>query len=336
MMSNDLTVRNLPDPSTKLTPHPIHGVRPVRRIQHARGKLDTTLTPAHSNLPNNLTIKISDNQRILHHCKSNTTGARHRSETLHDRGAHNKTSKHFLHPIRNVLSTGRTNIGSPAKSFNIVHGQRDLTGNERYFTHRLRVNVEPRRMRERIRRPPSGSSLNGSAGMLNNRIMSEVVHKSVPDGTLRSVLPSERVNVQLNAASPHSDHHGANRRPARRHYQSRKLVLVNMETILIGQGKNAVIDFRHTHHGSQPLTSGTTIVRKLGKIGGHNAIGQKNVLPVHYLHCAVQPNAPRPIRDVNGEMRVVKHSVSPPVPCVCVARIAGGVSVLPASPTGSR
>ena len=30
-------------------------------------------------------------------------------------------------------------------------------------------------------------------------------------------------------------------------------------------------------------------------------------IPVHYLRCAIQPNTPRPIRNVDGEMRVIKH-----------------------------
>ena len=160
--------------------------------------------------------------------------------------------------------------------------------------------------------------------MLNNRIISEIIYKVVPDGTLRHVLPSERVNVQLGAASTHSDHHGANRRPAGRNCQNRKLVLVNMETVLIGQGKNAVMNLRHAHHGSQRLVNGTAVGRKLPKIDRYEAIGQKNVLPVHYLRCTVQPNTPRPIRDVDGEMRVVEHGAPFSSPSVCAVQNCGG------------
>nr|DAM57408.1 MAG TPA: hypothetical protein [Caudoviricetes sp.] len=294
-------------------------------MQTAGGKLDTPPARAHSNLPNNLTIEIGDNQKITHHRKSDTTSIRHRSNTIHDRGAHNKTIEHFLHLTRNVLATGHTNIGLPAKSLNIVHCQRNLTGNEHHFIHWLRVNVESRRMCERSRRPPRDSSLNGNARTQNNRIMSKVIHKMIPDRTLRHVLPTERVNFQLGAASPHSDHHGADRRPAGQHCQSRKLVPVNMETVLIGQGKNTVINLRHAHHGSQRLVSGTTVVRKLPKKGGHKAIRQKNVLHIHYLRCTVQPNTPRPIRNVNGEMRVIKHDAPSSSSTVCVVRNCGGL-----------
>nr|DAU39260.1 MAG TPA: hypothetical protein [Caudoviricetes sp.] len=308
-VSDDHTVRNLPDSSTEPTPRLLHGIRPVRGIQRAQGELNTAPARTNSNLPDNLTIEIDDDQRITRHRKSNTTNSRHRSETLHNRGAHNKTIKHFLHTIRNVLTTNYTNIGPPLESLNIVHGQRGLTRNERHLTHRLRVNVEPRRTCERLRRPPPGSSLNGSAGMLNNRIINEIIHKVIPDGTLRNVLTRKLVNVQRGAASPHSNHHGANRLTARRHYQSRKLILLNVETMLVSQGKNTIIDPRHSQHGSQSLVSGMAVVRKFGQVDWCKTIGQKNVLPVHYLHCAVQPNAPRPIRDVKGEMRVEKHDV---------------------------
>nr|DAO84551.1 MAG TPA: hypothetical protein [Caudoviricetes sp.] len=318
MRSGDLTVRNLPDSSTELIPHSIRSVRLARRPQPTRDKLDTIPARAPNNLPNNLTIEIGDYQRILHHCKSNTTSGRHRSETIHDRSAHNKTIEHFLHPTRKVPTMDHTNIGSPLESLNTVLGQRDLTGNEHHFTQWFRVNVEPQGMRKRPRRLVKADTLNGSAGMQNNGIMGDVTHKVVPNGLPRNILPRERVNVQLGTASPHSYHHAANLRPARRHHQSRMVILVNMETMLISQSKNAIVNLRYAHHGSQSLTDGMTVVREFLKIGGYETIGQKNILPIHYLDGAVQPNTPRPIRDVNGEMRAIKHGASSSLPsCLC-------------------